>query len=320
MTACTQRFVLAGQPVVIEHRTGALEGIVARLYEHGAAPASPAADDDALRLVVEAGQGRAPELPAEEILSLSADRPIRGALGRDVLALTDGRTYATADYARGSAGLTIYEDDEAALFVAARRLFPIVLGELLRCRGCYPVHGAAIDGPGGGILLLGDSGAGKSTLVYRALSQGFRCVADDGVILAPGGPGGARIYPFYRDFTLDPALLPTGLDLPAVPSEPAPTYPKVRVELPSSLLIESCVPRKLALVRRADAPASRVEPCTEAEAVAELYRQHPWLAVYPPLAQPHLDELATLATACAKITVHSGVDILQSGHKFVMEQ
>lgn len=46
------------------------------------------------------------------------------------------------------------------------------------------VHGTAVAGPAGGVLILGASGAGKSGLALRLIALGARLVADDRVVLS----------------------------------------------------------------------------------------------------------------------------------------
>ena len=97
--------------------------------------------------------------------------------------------------------------DYAARYVATHQLFPLALSELLRTRQRFLIHAAAVAGPRHGVLLVGDSEAGKSTLSYRALRCGYRCVADDGVLICADAEGGFVAYPFYRQFSVDPAIL-----------------------------------------------------------------------------------------------------------------
>jgi serine kinase of HPr protein (carbohydrate metabolism regulator) len=67
-----------------------------------------------------------------------------------------------------------------------------------------------------GVLIEGPSGAGKSDLALRALSEGFRLVADDRVVLWRSG---GRLYGRAPD-RLQGALEVRGLDVVSTPAVP----------------------------------------------------------------------------------------------------
>ena len=67
-----------------------------------------------------------------------------------------------------------------------------------------------------GVLIEGPSGSGKSDLALRALSEGFRLVADDRVVLWRSG---GRLYGRAPD-PLKGALEVRGLDVVATPAMP----------------------------------------------------------------------------------------------------
>jgi serine kinase of HPr protein (carbohydrate metabolism regulator) len=67
-----------------------------------------------------------------------------------------------------------------------------------------------------GVLIEGPSGAGKSDLALRTLSEGFRLVADDRVVLWRSG---GRLYGRAPD-PLKGALEVRGLDVVATPAVP----------------------------------------------------------------------------------------------------
>lgn len=63
----------------------------------------------------------------------------------------------------------------------------LALAAAFAVHGAWMVHGAAIDGPAGGILILGNSFAGKSTTAASALLAGYRMVGDDWLLLWANG-------------------------------------------------------------------------------------------------------------------------------------
>lgn len=69
------------------------------------------------------------------------------------------------------------------LGVGFRRLFPLALCPVLAPHDRILLHGGAFVVPVGAFLALGPTGSGKSTLVLAADRAGWRCLADDLVVL-----------------------------------------------------------------------------------------------------------------------------------------
>lgn len=69
-----------------------------------------------------------------------------------------------------------------------------ILGWWLSRSGCYPVHGAAVGTPAGGVLLAGASGAGKSTSALTCLRAGMRFAGDDSVLVQTDPPVAISLY------------------------------------------------------------------------------------------------------------------------------
>jgi hypothetical protein len=63
-----------------------------------------------------------------------------------------------------------------------------------------PVHGGAIGGPGGGIVLAGASGAGKSTTALACVRAGWHYAGDDYVVI--GGDREPRVENLYASARL----------------------------------------------------------------------------------------------------------------------
>lgn len=73
------------------------------------------------------------------------------------------------------------------------------MGMVLHQRGTLVLHGAAVAGPRGVAVFVGDSGAGKSTLAARLGREGFPVLGDD--TLAVTG-GAAEVWPGSRRLKL----------------------------------------------------------------------------------------------------------------------
>ena len=69
-----------------------------------------------------------------------------------------------------------YELLEFAVYLLAQRV-----------QGLVPLHAACVGQAGRGVLLMGPSGVGKSTLVLQCLLAGLDFLAEDSVLVRPGG-------------------------------------------------------------------------------------------------------------------------------------
>ena len=69
------------------------------------------------------------------------------------------------------------------LDVGFRRLFPLALGPVLAHQDRILLHAGGFLASVGSFLVMGPTGAGKSTLVLAADVAGWRCLADDLVVL-----------------------------------------------------------------------------------------------------------------------------------------
>lgn len=65
-------------------------------------------------------------------------------------------------------------EDEIRLFLLGSSL-----AALLHQRGCFILHGSAIETKAGAVIFVGASGAGKSTLAAAFHARGYRILADD---------------------------------------------------------------------------------------------------------------------------------------------
>jgi hypothetical protein len=298
---------MAGVLVEVVHLTPQLEKRIEQLYGHflgsaGTETAPHLSTFPRVTVEVRHGSGKPPSPPPEPTGWMVADRPMWGQFDDDCFIVSDGRTAGRVDYAGRRAELELFQTDEAALFVATHRIFPIAVSELLRLEQRYSLHGGAIaSGQGGGLLLLGDSEAGKSTLVYSALAAGYLYVADDG-LLVEQRPDKLVVHPFYREFTVDPEILAPEDRCRTAPAERAPGFAKVRLELEARQVAPHCRPVAIAILRRTEEPGFRLEPGSPTAALEELVKQEPRILLYPPLAEQGLQTLVNL-TVTSKVYI-----------------
>jgi hypothetical protein len=305
---------IGGISLAIEDPASALLPSLSRLYAHAELDVEPKATD--LRVEVQSPVRRPTEPPDEPLIAMMLDRLLRGWLMHGGLWLSDGRNAAWVDYGLGEARIDVAERDEAALYVTTHHAFPIAVGELHRTRGRYALHAAALKRPDGrGILLLGDSDCGKSTLSYRALTLGFRCIADDGVVLHASGEGdpgeaGVVVSPFYRELCLHPDRLREEDRDRAVEIEPALSGKRYRVELPEASLGEEARVDVVWILRRTKGERSALEPASRAELLAELVRQNRRVLLHQDLAAAHLELLSNLTASARGYVARLGSGIL----------
>jgi len=86
--------------------------------------------------------------------------------------------------------------------LVARLLLETPAGALLARRGYAVVHGGAVTGAGGAVVIRGGPGAGKSTLVAAAHRSGLAVLGDDAVLVARSDPD--EILAGVREVTLLP--------------------------------------------------------------------------------------------------------------------
>jgi hypothetical protein len=242
---------------------------------------------------------------------LIADRILWGDFADGRLVLSDGRSTATVDYRAGQATLELTERTEAAEYVATHRLFPIALAELLRTRGVYYLHAAAVASAFGAVLFAGDSEAGKSTLAYCAMRDGMKFIADDGLLLAFAADGTPYVEAYYREFALDPRCMTPEDRARSLVSEPMNTGdPRSRLIPEASHCAKGARVISVMGLERTAGP-SRVCAVSRTELLGELLRQNPLVALNPELAPAHLGALGRLLALARLGVVQSGPDVVE---------
>jgi hypothetical protein len=189
----------------------------------------------------------------------------------------------------------------------------------LRRAGLYQFHAACVlpnddVNDRRAILLVGDSGCGKSTLTATLVRAGWSFVTDDNLMLSDSATG-IEAWALRRYFTFDEATLAACnlLSLKEsiggrVPGKTEKFRFYAREAFPDEF-VANCFPGAIIFPTVSDAPASRIEPLKQGDALARLIRQCPWATCDAAAAPLHLQALSKLARQTRSYTLLAGRDV-----------
>jgi hypothetical protein len=80
---------------------------------------------------------------------------------------------------RNGSEIVVQAEPHASVIEIQTFLFGAPIAALLHQRGLLVLHGSAVVGPAGALLLLGESGRGKSTLTAALACRGYSVLTDD---------------------------------------------------------------------------------------------------------------------------------------------
>jgi hypothetical protein len=230
---------------------------------------------------------------------------------RDVLTIAVGdRICAICDPAAGYARIISDSPKDADVWLLSHPVLSLVLMELLKRRGFFPIHAAGLALDGCGVLLAGTSGAGKSTLSLALARGGFAFLSDDTVFLEADASGWrARSFPDQVDLCADAVCLFPELQTVAEAGR-AVGWPKWQIRpehvYGASIPID-VAPRVLIFPSVSGTPTSVLRPLAPAQALLELVPNV--LLTDANTSQQHLDALAGLVAQCACFRLDTGRDL-----------
>ena len=219
-----------------------------------------------------------------------------------------------AGRAEGQVHPALFEDRDRGERDPLFHLVVLSLVVLLRHRGWFPLHAAALTRDGHGVLCPAQSGQGKTTITLSLLRYGWAALSDDTVLLRAEDDR-VNAHSFRRSLCVDPGAAEPfpelhGPDWPRSLSDAS----KWRVEIDQLYPGQSasvCTPRLLVLPTIADAPMSRIEPIGIKPALEQLLRQTAFfLTPAPRVADRHLAVLRRLVNQSWTYRLHAGRDIL----------
>jgi hypothetical protein len=149
------------------------------------------------------------------------------------------------------------------------------LAEILRQRGIYPLHAAALEKGGRGVLISGASGRGKTTSCIALLRDGYRCLSDDHPLLRVNGSGAELLsFPVKIDVTEQSIQF-----FPELRSARESLCRGIRKryffadQFYPDATADACEPAVILFPEVIDEPASRLEPLSRTHALEELLRE-----------------------------------------------
>lgn len=163
---------------------------------------------ETLRFVMHVGTGE-PDEPAsrgdrgEPLLRYWNVASFRDGI-RHVFSTADG-SMLTADLAAGRGWARLSPELLSVRASVFSDLLLATLLEMLRHRGVFPIHAAALVRDTTGHLFFGQGGNGKTTVALALIKGGFRYLADDKVLLR-GEPEGVAALAVSRRFNIDPEM------------------------------------------------------------------------------------------------------------------
>ena len=313
----TNCYRFASTNVAIRTEDAAVHAAVGEIFDYFGISALDAPAGTAAEIEFDLSVGREGlAVPADAHDEVKVGAFVRIWQHADYLFLSDSASVFALDkrIARGRLDPDLLRDANALRW---RLLEFVILGLmlLLRRRGLFPLHAAALQMEGQGLLLIANSDCGKSTLAYSLVRQGWGYLSDDAILLDATCPA-IRAHPFRRAF---------GLDFEAqdfFPELAAGTYRRQFAEeekwamnvnqLYPTQAAEEGTPRVLVFPQIVDDTTSRLVEIGQAEALFEVVGQSAFLSVEPDMAPVHMDALRSLVEQTRHYRLLSGRDIVEN--------
>lgn len=194
-----------------------------------------------------------------------------------------------------------------------QRFWALGLLALLRARGLYALHAAAlVNAAGGGVLLVGASGTGKSTLTIGLVRDGWRYLSDDTVLLRRR-PHAIEALALRKPFSVHVDAASEYLDLPLGPEPPCTDgIRKRRVDVRSAYPAQycpNCRPTTLLFPRLVPGGISALRPMSRTTALGRLLAQSGAELFDRRSLSSHLELLAQLVRQARSYELCAGGDL-----------
>jgi len=234
---------------------------------------------------------------------------------KDVIYLDyGGRARVLCEPEKGRCYISLLEPELEQLWLVTHPLFTIPLIEMLKRRGKFNLHAAAVAVDGSGILLPGTTGAGKSTLSIGLLRANFDFLGDDMVFVQQAK--GLRILAFVEKIDITDTTASFFEELSGVMDrDKRAGWPKHEIDSGdffSSRLVASATPKAIVFPRVGNVVESTLLPIGVEEAFLELAPSV--LLTETRSTQAHLDVLAQLANTTPSYRLSTGLDFDRSAN------
>jgi hypothetical protein len=187
------------------------------------------------------------------------------------------------------------------------------LAEILKLRGLYCLHAAALCNGDISILVSGPSGCGKTTTSLSLVANGFKYVSDDTVLIEKLNDG-VTVYPLYKSFNIDqdtarrfPQIFKDGYN-------PFPEKGKLTIEISEIIPgshIQSAKPDVIVFPKIISGANSKIRPVGELEVYQRLLSQI-ILAIDKNVAKRQLNALGRLVKQTRGFELLSGKDLYEN--------
>jgi len=178
--------------------------------------------------------------------------------------------------------------------------------ELIKTRGLFPIHGAALEKNGVGVLVAGPSSTGKTRSCLALLCNRWHCISNETAVVRER-EGMAEVLPFDSENDASESVASNCPDLSGtLYSRP----PKRRAKAEVNSADQSTCTRVCAVLfpQLVDAEESRLEAIPRSRALIELLPQSV-LVFDSDLARSHFDLLARLIGTSRCYRLHCGGNV-----------
>ena len=227
--------------------------------------------------------------------------------------LTDGESLFHVQPRRGCAMAQIGPSFDDHPILRRQRFWAFGLLKLLRHRGLFGLHAAAVATPRGlNLLIVGASGCGKSSLAIELVRGGGSFLSDDAILLRAGREG-IDALAFRKPFSIDAARANDYPDIvaPSCGSESRKRRADMMRAYPSQHR-QRFRPRAIVFPRIASCATSTLRGVSRSTALRTLLAQSGPELFDPETMPAHLDLLARLLRQTRPFELLAGRDLHQA--------
>jgi hypothetical protein len=258
-----------------------------------------------------------PPVPANAIRAIKALGLTSYGNGKEMyFTLKDGSIIELDPVSRKANGFFKKEilDDLMGLF----SLITAPFAELLKYQRLYSLHSAALYSNGVGYLVSGESGSGKTTTSLSMVSEGFKYVSDDALLLEETN-GDIMVHSMFNTFNIDRDLAEHFPDVVKEEDIPLKKGAKVSVNI-SEIFPDSFIPYLrpdvIIFPRITSDRKSRVYPIGKMDVYARLLKQTV-LAVDNEASRNQLKAIERLVKQTRGFDLLSGRDIYENSKRLI---